>query len=197
MVTQHAGVSRPAGAFAFDGTGGGDERLFFALFPPPVIATGLVELGRRLRERHGLSGAVAPAERMHVTLAFVGSFRPVPPDLIGAAKTAGDLVSAAPVPVAFALAGSFDGRGGRHPFVLRGGELAALHDLRRQLCAALVATRAIASTADYEPHLTLLCDRKLVATEALAAPPWQATTFSLVLSTAAGYRSLQTWPLQA
>jgi 2'-5' RNA ligase len=173
------------------------ERLFFAIFPDPASAATLAALGTALRRRNQLTGAVHAADRLHVTLAFVGHFTPVPPDLIGAAKAAGDRVVAAPFTIAFAAAGSFDSRGGRHPFVLRGGEQAALRALNVQLVQALVATRTIPGDTGYEPHLTLLRDRKLVATEALNAPAWRAESFALVRSGGdeEGYRLLKQWSL--
>jgi len=174
------------------------ERLFFALFPPLATATALVALAQQLRQRHGLSGVVLPAEKLHVTLAFVGHFAPLPPDLLGAARAAGDRIAAAPFAIRFPQAGSFDGRGGRHPFVLRGGEHPALCALQAQLVAALKATRALAAEEPYVPHLTLLRDRKLVADEALGTPGWNVDSFALVRSGGepSAYRVVQQWPLE-
>jgi RNA 2',3'-cyclic 3'-phosphodiesterase len=173
------------------------ERLFFAIFPEPARAAELAALGQALRRRNGLGGAVIATEKLHVTLAFVGHFAPLPPDLIGAARAAGDRIVAEPFDIAFAQAGSFDSRSANHPFVLRGGAQAALHSLHAHLVQSLVATRTITGDTGYEPHLTLLRDRKLVATEALNAPVWRANDFALVRSggESGEYRVLQRWPL--
>lgn len=197
--TQGTGFSIGSGVGTFEPQAGpgSTDRLFFALFPDAATAARLAESGAALRRQHGLRGPVQAPDRLHVTLNHVGEFSPLPPDLVGAAKAAGDRLRSPPVPVRFPVAGSFGGRSSNLPFVLRGGEHDALRQLQSALTDALLATRTIRAREAFEPHMTLLYDRQLVADVAVEPIAWTAADVVLVHSLVgqASYRVLQRWRL--
>src|SRR3954462_242164 len=92
--------------------------LFFAVKPDAVAATQLLELGRRLREQHRLTGRLFDAARLHVTLHFFGRYPTLDESLVQRLSEAGDRVRAEPFVVRFDHGGSF-GRSSNSPLVVR------------------------------------------------------------------------------
>lgn len=173
------------------------SRLFFALFPDADIAAELVAFATAARERLGLRGKPTVADLLHVTVGYLGTFKPMPVELIAAARVAADRLVSESVPVEFDTLGSFESRRHRYPLVLRGGDNGPLRLLHRQLTESLLATRAITGAEPFEPHLALLRDRTLVAAEAVAPVRWTARELVLVhsLPGEGRYDALQRWPL--
>lgn len=157
-------------------------RLFFALFPDAETAAAIAALAVAMRERHGLRGHAMPADKLHVTVNYLGTFPELPLALVAAAKVAAERVASAPVPVEFDTVASFDSRRRVYPLVLRGCDNGPLRTLQRALTASLLATRAITSPEPYEPHVTLLRDRTLLPAEAVAPVRWTARELVLVHS---------------
>ena len=171
------------------------SRLFFAIFPDADTAAAIAGFAAATRARHGLDGRPVPAELLHVTVNYLGTFPELPVPLVAAAKVAAGRVESAPVPVEFDTVASFDSRRKRYPLVLRGCDNGPLRMLQRALTDALVATRAITGPEPFEPHLTLLRDRRLLPAEATAPIGWTARELVLVLSVPGEgrYEALARW----
>lgn len=126
--------------------------LFFAVFPPPDLAVKIAADAEALQ----LAGAtLIPAERLHVTLAYLGS-RGDDDQCIAAARGALDRVDGLPADTEFGVVRTF-GDAGARPVVLTG-----LHDnpyvaeLRALLLPELERVRVAVDTAhDYLPHVTI------------------------------------------
>ena len=157
-------------------------RLFFALYPDAATAAAMAAIGEDARTRHGLNGSGVRPERLHATVAYLGTFDTLPVELVGAAKVAADRVASDPVPVEFDTLASFENRRGVYPLVLRGCDNAPLRALHRALVDSLFATRAIAGDAPFEPHVTLMRSRRLLPAEAVAPVGWTAGELVLVHS---------------
>jgi 2'-5' RNA ligase len=180
------------------------DRLFFALFPDAATAARIGLLAQDLRVEHRLRGNALEVSRFHVTLHHLGDHAGLPTDLVVAARTAAERVSAQPFEVVFDHAVSFAGRSrkpGKKPFVLRGGEgLAAVVDFQRRLGEAMKATVAGRyAEARFTPHLTLLYDDREVAQRPVDPVGWTVNEFVLVHSLIGQTKHivLGRWPLQA
>jgi RNA 2',3'-cyclic 3'-phosphodiesterase len=158
------------------------SRLFFAVYPDAGTAAAIFALGEAIRARHGLRGPGVRPDRLHATVAYLGTFDTLPLPLVAAAKVAADRIAPVPVPVEFDTVASFDSRRGVYPLVLRGCDNGPLRLLHRDLVAALDATRAIAGGDPFEPHVTLMRSRRLLPAEAVAPVRWIARELVLVHS---------------
>jgi RNA 2',3'-cyclic 3'-phosphodiesterase len=161
------------------------DRLFLAIFPDAQAAGGAAGLARRLSEQHGLTGRPLLTERFHITLHHLGDYRGgVPQDIVAAASAASKAVAFRPFDIVFDRAGSFSGRSGSRPLVLRGGDgLAALMAFRRALGAELTKTRLLRKAdGPFTPHVTLLYDPRVVAEQVIDPIAWKVTEFVLVHS---------------
>ena len=171
---------------------------FFALKPDARAVAQLLALGRRLREKHGLTGRLFAAERLHVTLHYFGRFATLDEALVERLIHAGDGVHAEPFEVRFDHVGSF-GRPSNAPLVMRMAEdasgIKAMHErLTSALVQAGIATRL---ENRFVPHLTLLYDDKSLPEHEVDPVDWTADFFDLVHSeTGRGHRVLHRWPLR-
>lgn len=159
------------------------DRVYFALRPEAGAARAMTEAARQCRLRHGLSGRLYGAERLHVSLSSVESPRGFRRDDVAAALRAAAAVRAVPFPVTFDRIRAFYGRPKR-PIVLCCSEgsalLAALRDTLRR---ALVKAGLWHGPSQFEPHVTLLWDRRGVPESRLAEPiRWTVEDFVLVRS---------------
>lgn len=174
------------------------DRLFFALFPAPQAVPQINALGQQLQAQHSLTGKLLRPERFHITLHHVGDYPGLPPGVVASARQAGEaLAGHAAFDVAFDRVGSFHGRAGKHPFVLRGDEqLAALKAFHKALGHALLR-QGLKIAPSFTPHITLLYGDKLVAEQAVAPIAWAAQRFVLVRSLIGRsiYEELAAWPL--
>lgn len=175
------------------------DRLFFALFPDPATAARLAALAHEQAVRHGLHGAPLPAERLHVTLFHLGDWVGLPPAVADAACRAAATLRVTPFEVCLDETASFANRREKKPFVLkaRGGNqaLRGFHAaLARQLGRQGLARAAGES---FEPHVTLLYDRRLVPPEPVPPVAWQASEWVLVHSLLGQGRHLRlgSWPM--
>jgi 2'-5' RNA ligase len=174
------------------------DRLFFALFPDPATAARLAALAQDQAARHGLSGLPLPRERLHVTLFHLGDWSGVPPDVVDAACRAAAKLHATPFEVRLDEVASFANHGEK-PFVLKAhGGNQALRSFRAELARQLRRQGlARAAGESFEPHVTLLYDRRLVPAEPLPPVAWQAGEWVLVHSLLGQSRHLRlgTWPM--
>ena len=157
------------------------DRLFFAILPDPAAAASIASLAQRLRGEHGLKGKPLPAERLHVTLHFLGDHPGLPRDLVARAGEAAATVDMPPFEIRFDRAGSFS-RPRHLPFVLRGSDgVAGLAAFHQMLGATLrKAGLPLGPPASFTPHVTLLYDDRRVAEQPVEPIVWTAREFVLV-----------------
>lgn len=159
------------------------DRLFFALFPDRDTAGRIAALAAELRSRHGLRSQPQDVERFHITLVHLGDYDGLPRDLVGKARDAGRRVAAGPFSARFDRAGSFSGRPGNRPFVLRSSaaETPVTH-FQQSLWTAMMGAGLGKLAERYSPHLTLLYDDALIPEHAIEPIDWTAGEFVLVHS---------------
>jgi 2'-5' RNA ligase len=167
----HAGVSAKRRWEATD-------RLFFAVRPDLETAAEIAERTMRWRADHGLTGKPLKPEHLHVTLFHVGDHdEPPPAELIDALAERSATVTMPAFRVEFDRVMSFGGGA----FVLGGDDrLIGLHILQQRLSDALDASPGPARR--FEPHVTLLRDRRRIAEQPIEPISWTAREVVLVHS---------------
>jgi 2'-5' RNA ligase len=148
-----------------------------------------------------LSGWPLRADRLHVSLHSLGDYRNGLPDSIVATATrAGERVVYHLFDVAFDRVESFPTSNRRRPLVLLGSDkLAELHDFQQAVGAAMneVGLGSFVAT-NFNPHVTLLYDERLVVGPQFIAPvKWTVREFVLVHSLVGRTQHihLARWPL--
>lgn len=160
------------------------NKLFFALYPPPKAAAAAIDRGREAARRHGMGGRLVAAERLHVSLNFLGADARRPTQLIERAAAAVSGVSMRPFAIALDRMVSFGATAERKPLVLFGedgvlGALALHRAIHAKLAEAGVAARP---EPMINPHMTLLRDATAVPETFVAPVVWTVTEFVLILS---------------
>lgn len=158
-----------------------NEHLFFAVLPEPDAAARIFELGQMARARHGLRGKPIAQGRLHLTLVSLGYCYDRPEGGMAAADAVARATAAStsPFEVAFHRVGSFVGRPGHRPFVLRDdGANAALMTFQGQLWAGLGGV----GRTGFTPHVTLAYDELLLAEDQVEAVRWTVNDFVLIRS---------------
>jgi RNA 2',3'-cyclic 3'-phosphodiesterase len=170
-------------------------RLFVAAFPPEPVLAHLRDAVDRLHvataARDGVNTRLAPPDRWHLTLAFLGE---VPDDRLPDAERALAAAARRAQPATIRLAGG--GRFGRGRFTIvwvgLAGDLAPLDGTARSVRRELKRARLPYDDKPFKPHLTLarpgdrlpaeqiLADR--TALNAYAGPEWTVTNLDLVRS---------------
>jgi 2'-5' RNA ligase len=160
------------------------DRLFFALFPDGEAASRIGALAGSECEHHGLRGKPLRTARLHVTLFHLGDWVGVPGDVVTAATRAAGALHEAPFDLAFDTVASFATRGAQKPFVLKSTSgNAALRSFHARFSQALRhAGLGQWTHGNFEPHVTLAYDPKLVAPQAVEPIAWRARGFALVHS---------------
>ncbi|MBI3367067.1 MAG: 2'-5' RNA ligase family protein [Burkholderiales bacterium] len=176
------------------------DRLFFALVPDAAAASRIWALAQQLRGQHGLKGKPQAAERLHITLVYLGDFDGLRHDVVAQAGQAAAALPMAPFEVRLDRAMSFR-RARNRPFVLHSNdEMAPLMSFQQSLVGALRWAGLVLSQredAQFKPHVTLLYDDRSVADEAIEPVGWTARDFVLVHSLIGQTRhvALGRWPL--
>jgi len=158
----------------------------------------MVRLGEELRRRHGLKGRATPADRLHLSLNFVGKFRGPPPrQVIEKATTLADKLTMPAFTVSLNHVESWKGE--PHPLVLLGDEgvmgaeglYAAIHK------ALAVGTMAPRREPQIWPHVTLLRDSGQAPKTFVEPIAWRAREFVLLGCPSGEGRQavLGRWPL--
>ncbi|WP_250538151.1 MULTISPECIES: RNA 2',3'-cyclic phosphodiesterase [unclassified Caballeronia] len=174
------------------------DSLFFALYPDAAAAARIAELAARLRIEHRLKARAIPADRLHVTLLYLGAFAGVPADVVAQARTAACRIASPPVELVLDRIGSFAGRRAKRPLVLSGDVAEPLGALEHTLGTALEAAGiALKRHPRFTPHVTLLYDEHRIARQAVEPIAWTAHEFALVRSFIgrSQYEVLARWPL--
>lgn len=175
------------------------DRLFYAIMPDPPAAEAIAAVARRAREAHGLDAPALRTDRFHVTLIHIGDFAGLPKSVVSDALRVGQSTAAMALEVTFDRAGSFSGPPHSKPFVLLGE--AGLDDLkafRRSLWDRLIrAGVKPLSRIEFNPHLTLLYDRRSIANHGIEPVRWMADELLLIHSELGRtkYNMLGRWPL--
>lgn len=187
------------GQLSFDlGPPARPDVFFFALRPTADAARAAMEVAKRYRRWHGLSGRPYGPDRLHVSLNPVESPRGFRKDDVEAAARAAARVDGAPFTVSFDRICRF-GRRGAGPIVLRcGAGTAELAALREALRREMVKVGLWHGPAHFDPHLTLLWDGRPIPESHLDAPiGWTVEDFVLVRSVIGRSRhvDLGRWPL--
>lgn len=177
----------------------GADALYFAVLPALQAAETMVELGRDLRRRGGVSADPMAAARMHVSVANMGDGWGLSPRAVAEARAVGDAVSWPDFDLLFTRAATFGGRA----LVLRcsDGPAAALHGLRDHICD-LVESLGLgrAQRSAFEPHLTFAWARATMPEVELDdVVRWPARELVLVHSEQGKGRHhhLGRWPLRS
>jgi RNA 2',3'-cyclic 3'-phosphodiesterase len=160
------------------------DRLFLAIFPDRETAAQLAALAASQCAHHGLRGRPLAAERFHVTLFHLGDSAGLRQDVVEAASKAASRVQAAPFELAFDRVASFAGRRDKLPFVLKADDgNAALRRFHAELASRLRESGLGHFTSgNFEPHVTLAYDARMVTPEAVAPVRWRADEFVLIHS---------------
>jgi RNA 2',3'-cyclic 3'-phosphodiesterase len=174
------------------------HRLFFAILPDPQAAARIEQLARQLHVEHGLKRKLLRTEHFHVTLYFIGTYTGFPRHIAAQAQAAAATVAVPAFDVVLDHAGSFHRKGGDRPFVLWGGDVAALKELHEVLGVALEKAGFKCNlTSSFTPHVTLLYDRHEVDEQAIEPVRWTAREFVLMDSLVgkSQHVPLARWPL--
>jgi 2'-5' RNA ligase len=162
-------------------------RLFFAAWPPPEAAAALAQWAR------GLEGRPVPAEKIHLTLAFLGEAQP--DKAIAAARRAQGRAHALPIEVA---------KYWKHNQIVWAGPRetpAALAALADSLHFELFRSEFILERRPFAAHVTLIRKARAAKLPPLPALDWPVREFLLVRSSLSSkgstYEPLERFPLHA
>jgi 2'-5' RNA ligase len=174
---------------------------YFALRPAPAAAFNIAEFAEGCRQLHGLSESAYGPHRLHISLNKIMSRRGPRKGDLEAALRAAERVRFSPFPLAFGSLRTFRVRRDKQPTVLcccaGAGELAALRDALRH---ALTMEGLWRGPAGFEPHVTLIWDRRSVPPSQLDEPiGWMAEDFVLLRTIWGEGRQVEIgrWPLRA
>jgi 2'-5' RNA ligase len=166
-------------------------RLFFALMPPPAVASALAAAAADVRYP---AGRPLPAGNLHVTLAFMGAV-----DATACAEAAARVTTGTPFVLDFDHAGWFERA--RVAWLGPAQVPPALTALAGALRSSLDAAGLPCDRQAFRCHLTIARDVDALALPQAVTPVrWTVTEFALVESVrgAAGtrYESRAKWPLR-
>jgi len=185
--------------FGFDDAPAGHmHRLFFALWPDEALRPRIAQAATSVVSEHAPGGRSLKPDKYHVTLQFLGDFRPLPVSLVDDARAAAATVRSPAFDLVLDEVGSFRGAnvwwlGAQHvPEALR-----ALYDaLGQSLGRRRVPVR---SQASFVPHLTVQRDvRRHIAPVPVAPLAWPVHEFVLIDSQpgrGTPYEMIGRWPL--
>lgn len=169
-------------------------RAFYALLPPPALLPALGELARELARR--AHGRPVPAENLHLTLAFVGTW---PVAQLATLLAAGETVDAGAMRIVLDTQGGFRRAG--TAWIAPSSPPRSLPALARAMALALAANGIANDERPFHPHMTLArrC-RGPYPRDAVGPFAWQIDSIALIGSQTraegAHYTRLATWPLR-
>jgi 2'-5' RNA ligase len=165
-------------------------RLFFAIWPGAAASRELALVAEALAGLAG--GRPMPAEKIHMTLAFLGS---LDADGVGRAAAAAVRVKGDEIRMTIDQVGSF--RRARVGWASASAANAQLLQLQDRLARELTAGGFALEERAFTPHATLV--RKIEKPVPRAPMPpieWRSRAFTLVESTGSGrYEVLESWGL--
>ena len=165
-------------------------RLFFAVWPEPAAARELAQVALSLAELAG--GKPMPAEKIHMTLAFLGS---LDEEQAGSAVAAAARVKGAPIAMAIDSVGSF--RRAKVGWAAPSAPNPDLAALQQALADGLRGRGFELEDRAFTPHATLV--RKIaraIPGAPMPAVEWRSRALTLVESTGNGrYEVMESWGL--
>lgn len=168
--------------------------MFLAALPDAGTAQRIHQLAHVLKHAHKFEGNVIEAERLHVSLFFLGG---LPEPAAWLARDAAAEMRTPPFEVLFDRAVSFQGKSGNRPLVLVGDEgLERLKSFRRTL-VIVMARKGLRYLAkrDFTPHVTLLYGERMVEEHPIEPIGWSVNEFVLIHSLR-GHVQVARWPLR-
>jgi len=166
-------------------------RHFFAIWPEAGAARELARVGEALAGLAG--GKPMPLEKIHITLAYLGS---IDEEKLGTAAAAASRMKGSPIRLSIDTVGSF--QRAKVGWAAPSQANPALTRLQSDLAAALSDRGFELEERDFNPHATLV--RKVVRPipRAPTAPvEWRSNAFTLVESTGDGrYEVRESWELR-
>ena len=166
------------------------KRLFFALWPDPVLKASIAGAART--PARALAGRRVRDESIHLTLLFLGA---VPTEAESRLRAAAAAVRVAPFDLVLDRVGSFFRA--RVLWVGPSQVPPQLAELRRQIEAAATQAALPFDLKPLVPHLTCYRDvRKALDPAPIAPLRWAVRHFALVESAGGQYHVVSQWPLQ-
>jgi 2'-5' RNA ligase len=162
-------------------------RLFFAIWPGTAASRELEGVSETLAALAG--GKPVPAQKIHMTLAFLGAVEDA-----GSAAAAAAAIRARSIRMRIDTVGSF--RRARVGWAAPSRPVAALAALQAMLSGELRDRGFALEEREFNPHATLA--RKIsrpIARAPTAAIEWESNAFTLVQSTGGRYEILESWGL--
>lgn len=170
------------------------------VMPDREAAARITALARNLTRRHGLSGRLHPADRLHVSLLGFRLDARERNELVALAAQVGAATRASSFDVVLSTALSF-GTAPLRPLVLRcgGGSDLALTELQAALFDVAQAKLGLRPRSSFVPHLTLAYREPAIPVTRLDDPiTWPARELVLVRSEQGRgrYSYVGRWPLR-
>jgi 2'-5' RNA ligase len=166
-----------------------DPVIFFALWPDAETRARLAEMALAAAHRSG--GRATSAEKLHLTLVYLG---PTSPEVLEAVRRAASALRADPFSLVLDQLGWW--RHNRIAWLGASRMPPALSSLQAELHARVGAAGATLDTRAYVPHITLV--RKAnqgLSQESVPPLVWRAEHFCLAQSASSRYLVLDSWPL--
>lgn len=176
------------------------ELLLFMVMPDREATARITALARNLTRRHGLSGRLHSADRLHVSLLGFRLDARERDELVALAAQVGAATRASSFDVVLSTALSF-GTAPLRPLVLRcgGGSDLALTELQAALFDVAQAKLGLRGRSSFVPHLTLAYREPAIPVTRLDDPiTWPARELVLVRSEQGRgrYNYIGRWPLR-
>jgi 2'-5' RNA ligase len=162
-----------------------NDTLFLAIIVAPNADMEIYPLGGHQKRKHELGGVQITRDHLHITLFYFGKFWELPPTTVPKICAPSAMIAAVtpPFEVRFDRVGSFKGKPGNNPFVLRDKEgNAALRAFRKRLAVALAGCGIKWEGSGFTPHVTLLYDERLIPEEPVGSIRWTVSEFVLIHS---------------
>lgn len=175
---------------------GGKHRLFFALWPDAALRRDIDDVSARLEHAHAVGGRRLSPDRYHLTLQFLGDFRPPLDALLGGACAAADRMHVPPFELVLDCAGGF--RGSRVAWLGTRQVPGELQQLWDGLGDALRQQQVPMKTGErFSPHLTLQRNvRRHLDTIPVEPLRWPVSGFVFIDSQPGQpYRIVREWAL--
>ena len=179
-------------------TAPGSHRLFFALWPDDATRIAIASVAAQLRT-HARGGRWTAADRFHLTLPFLGTYRHLPTALVDSALAAAADVRTPGFAIALDRVGSFRTRSHLWWLGCEAGPLLPLYSL---LAHAMAGFDVPCPPATFVPHVTIVRGAARPPPPDVTVPPvvWPVNSFALIHSESGArnaYHVVGQWPLEA
>ena len=177
------------------------HKLFFALWPDATLRTRIAAAVEQLGRTHPVGGRRTRPETYHLTLQYLGEFRPLQPSILDGARSAAAAVQLPGFDLVLDRAGGF--ANANVCWLGTSEPPPALQHLWDRLAELLAHARVrVKSPPAFSPHLTILRGVRTPWEPVPSIEPmhWRVREFVLVDSVSSGthpeYGLLGRWPLQ-